>query len=185
MLRFLIVLVILAIAYPSYAEEVCGPQNYDSRTAPNFDCPGPDESTLSLSLDAPRSIPVYPGYVILAATGEEVATITWEGAIVHRNRLIETGLRVKAVRRLRWADRLRLTDTCEIRLRYANDLNNTRIELLQERVDDYQAHASAARERVSSAESWWRAPALWFAVGFVSAGAVVALTAYGLSAAGD
>jgi len=191
MARFLLVAVsVLTVLTPvsvraeTAPDAPCGPQDYDGEAPPDFGCPGPEEAALSVNLSPPRSVAVRPGWTILRDDGEIIVTLAWEGAVVHRDRLIEMGLRTKAVRRLRWADRLRLRQEYDIRLQHQQEMTEARIELIEEQRDAYQEMADQAREQVRRSNAWWRSPALWFAIGVISAGALVALSAWGLSAAG-
>jgi hypothetical protein len=99
--------------------------------------------------------------------------------------MIELGLRLHASRRLRWADRLRLHSEYEIRLQHQAEVAEARVELITEQRDVYQERARRSEERTQNAYSWYRSPAFWFAVGIITAGVLVALAAWGLSAAGD
>lgn len=174
-MRALVLALIILWPSMSLAEQHCGPQDYDSEEQPNFDCPGPGELELRVDLGPPASVPVHQGEEVVAP---------WDGALVHRDRLLEVGLSLRAVRRLRWADRLRLAEEYEIRLLYEQRLATARLQFAQQQRDAYQDRATAAERRAQSAQAWWRSPALWFAIGVVVAGALVALTAYGLSAVG-
>jgi len=61
------------------------------------------------------------------------------------------------------------------------------VELAVQARDAFQGVVEAAEQRAQDAEAernaWYRHPALWFAVGVVVTGAVVAITAYALNAA--
>lgn len=174
-MRYLIMTLVLLWPSVATAEQHCGPQNYDSDEQPNFDCPGPGELELRVDLHPPASVPVHQGEEVVAQ---------WDGALVHRDRLLEVGLSLKAVRRLRWLDRLRLTEEFEIRIHYEEQVAEARLRFAEEQRDVYRERATAAESRARSAEAWWRSPALWFAVGIIVAGALTAVTAYGLSAVG-
>lgn len=162
----------------------CGPQDYDGEAPPDFTCPGPEEAALSVDLDAPRSVSVRVGFKILDEEGQELLTLAWEGAVVHRNRMVEVGMRTHAVRRLRWADRLRLRREYNIRLQHQSDVAHARLDLIEEQRNAYREQARQANRRANTAHAWWRSPALWFAIGVIVAGVLVALTAYGLSSVG-
>lgn len=79
-------------------------------------------------------------------------------------------------------DRLSLSDARDALLRRAKDLA---VEESAEARGALEAAVRRAREAEEALGAWYRAPLLWFVVGVVVAGAVVALTAYGLSAAGS
>jgi len=170
-------IVILVVLWPMVvtAEQHCDPQNYDSQEQPDFDCMGPGEADLRVDLSPPPSVPVHQGVEIAAP---------WDGALVHRDRMLEIGLALKAVRRLRWLDRLRLAEEYQIRREAEQRIAEARLEFAEQQRDVYRDRATAAERRAQSAHSWWRSPALWFTIGIVTAGVLVALTAYGLSAVG-
>lgn len=167
--------VALILLYPSqgWTEQHCGPQDYDSADAPDFDCPSPGERDLTPRLNPPASVPVHQGQEVVAE---------WDGALVHRDTLLEVGLALKATRRLRWLDRLRIHEEYAIRVRYLEQIAGARQTFAEEQREAYEQRALAAERRAASSQAWWRSPALWFAIGVITAGALVALTAYGLSA---
>lgn len=159
----------------------CGPQDYDAEEPPDFTCPGPEERDLRPELQPPDAVPVRQGWVVVDGEGEPRLTAAWDGALVHRDRLIESGLWLFTVRRLRWADRLRLRREYDIRLQHAEDMAQARLDHMEAQRDAYVERWRASEQRVRSAQAWWRHPVLWFAVGVVVTGGLVALTAYGLT----
>lgn len=159
----------------------CGPQDYDSDEPPDFTCPGPEERDLRPELHPPEAVPVYRGWAVVDEDGEPRLTVAWDGALVHRDRLIEAGLWLHTVRRLRWADHLRLRREYDIRIQHAEAMAQARLDHMEAQRDAYQERWQASEQRVQSAQAWWRHPALWFTVGMITAGGLVALTAWGLT----
>lgn len=166
----------------AYAE--CGPQNYDTRDAPDFNCPGPMELELGPDLDPPPVIPVTAGSQVKAP---------WEGALVHRDRMIELGSKLTLVRRLRWADRLQLRDEFAVVARHDQEVAEARRLFAEERAVSYRDQLertrtdaeqalAAARSETGRAQAWYRS--VWFGLilGFFSASALVALAAYVVTA---
>lgn len=164
----LIPLSLLLIAGKAEGQD-CDRQDYDSTKAPDFNCPGPEEESLVPPLSPPKAVPVHQGEGVVA---------DWDGALVHRDRLILLGLKLSAVRRLRWADRLRVTKRCDIELEYLREQNEIREELFEQQNEAQRERALAAERRVRSAEAWYRS--WWFGaiLGFTGAAALVALAAY-------
>lgn len=172
----LTVMFVMLLPSRSLAEgEPCQPQDYDSINQPRFDCPGPGELELRVDLDAPASVAVREGQEVVAP---------WDGALVHRHRLVEVGLSLQAVRRLRWLDRLRLGEECQVSLEHSQEVAMARLEYMEAQRDGYQEQVAAEQARTHSAQAWFRS--WWFGVvvGVVSTAALVALTAYALSAVG-
>lgn len=165
MKHLLATVLLLIIVYPSSALcQYCGPQEYDSKAAPDFDCPGPEEEALTPDIDLPPSSPVRQG---------ETVEAPWDGALVHRDRLIQLGLRLKAVRRLRWADRLRLAERYQLELEHVENTRRIAQELLDAQVATLRQRAAAAERRASSSSVWYRS--IWFGLllGIISSAVLV------------
>lgn len=172
-MKYLAPILILLAPMAAAAQTICPPQDYDSETEPNFDCPSPSEESMIPRLSPPPSIPVEVGDVVEAQ---------WEGAVVHRDRLVRMGLTITALRRLRWADRLRLRAEFQIRLEHQDEVCDANLEHAQAETEVYQEALQLANERVESSQAWYRSWWFGFTLGVVAAGALVALTAYALSA---
>lgn len=161
---------LLVTLYPSQGlAQICGPQDYDSEQAPNFDCPSPEEEALVPRLQPPPSVPVPQG---------ETVTAEWAGVLVHRDRLILNGLKISALRRLRWVDRLHLAGRYQIEIEHARATGAIRETLLEERVDYYQGRATTAERATRHASAWYRSFGFGLVIGFVAAGLLVALSVY-------
>lgn len=172
--RSLIALLILLLL-PSNVwgeDAICPTQDYTSETPPNFGCPGPGEETIVPDLDPPLSIPVHEGMALVAE---------WDGALVHRGRLVEVGLTIEGLRRLRWADQLLLRRQYDIQAHHIEEIAQAQQAFLEAQRDSYREWYEEAMKSVRNANAWWRSPALWFGVGMVVTGAVAALAVWGLS----
>lgn len=169
-------LLVLLFPFATRGETHCGPQDYDAHSEPDFNCPGPGERELRQDLDPPDSIPV--------STGQRVVS-EWDGALVHRDRLSEIGFAVKAVRRLRWADRLRLREEYDVQRQYHQQIAEAQSRFLEQQRDAYQERWRAAEERSASAYTWWRSPALWVTVGAVVAVGLILASGWALGEVGS
>ncbi len=174
-MKRLTTVVLLVALYPSQGltQTVCGPQDYDSKQAPDFDCPSPEEEALIPRLNPPPSIPVHQGKVVEAP---------WDGALVHRDRLVEYGLKLKALRRLRWADRLYIAERYRIEIEHVRETATIREGLLEEQAEYYSEQALAAERRARSATAWYRSWWFGFLSGTLVSAALVALAAYVVTA---
>ena len=168
-MRAFIVILFVFVSSQTAIAEVCGAQNYDGEDMPDFDCPSPDEEAFVPDLTPPPSVPVEAGAYV---------RVEWEGALVHRDRLIEVGLRLSAVRRLRWADRLRLRAEYDIRAQYAEEVCDARILHARAVSDEYQSSLNQANDRISSSQAWYRSFSFGFVIGFIASGLLVALSIY-------
>lgn len=156
-------------------QQVCSPQDYGSEDQPDFDCRSPGEEEMVPDLRPHSSIPVPAG---------RSHTAQWDGAFVDSERLVELGMRIKALRRLRWADRLRMRNQFEVELQHARALAQARLDYATAQRDAYRQQLATANERISDSRPWWRSPTLWLAVGVIVTSGLVAVAAYGLSAVG-
>jgi len=162
--------VLLLLALPRVVSaQTCVRQSYESAEPPDMDCPGPGEDVLVPELELPASLPVRRGETVLAP---------WDGALVHRDRLVYLGLRIRALRRLRWLDTLRLTERCTIVSEHQEEVAQIREELLRAQAEDAERRAATAEQRSEGAEAWYRS--VWFGIvlGAVGAGLLVVLAAY-------
>ena len=165
---FIVTLCIFLLPAFVHCEE-CILQDYDGEEAPDFDCPSPGEELISPDLNPPPAIPVREGQAVISE---------WEGALVPRERLIAIGLKLKAIRRLRWLDRLRLRHEFEIELQYLEEVAEARQALLDAEVRHYRERMNMSENRVNSAEKWYRS--IWFGViiGLLLSGVLVGLSVY-------
>lgn len=170
-MRLLLAAAFLITIYPAQglAQTVCGPQDYDSEQAPNFECPSPEEEALVPRLHPPSSLPVRQG---------DTLTAPWDGVFVHRDRLILNGLKVTALRRLRWADRLHIAERYRVELEHARATGTIREELLEEQAEFRQERALAAERSARRANVWYRSWWFGFLLGTLTSTALVALAAY-------
>jgi len=162
-------LILILLFLPQTASGECARQDYDSKQAPDFDCPGPEEEVLTPDLQAPPSIPVHQ---------DEEVVPQWDGALVHRDRLVLIGLKLRAVRQIRWVERLRLSELHQIELAYVREQNAIREELLERQAVAARERALAAESRTDRAQAWYRS--VWFGLilGFTAAAALVVAAAY-------
>jgi len=169
-----VLLAVLALLYPGHVwAESCTPQDYTSTTAPNFECPSPEEEALTPNLSPPPAIPVHTG---------ECSPAPWDGALVHRDRLVLLGLKLQAVRRLRWSDTLRFRALYTVELNHARREEELVTRALEEQVVTYRERALQAEQRTGNATAWYRSWWFGFVLGVVSAGGLVALAAYVVTA---
>jgi tetrahydromethanopterin S-methyltransferase subunit B len=147
-------LIVILLWSSAVRGEECATQNYDSDQEPNFECVGPGEQLFSAQSTPPNSIPVREGQSIVAP---------WEGALVHRDRLINFGLKIMALRRLRWLDRLRLREQNLIEINYRERLAENSNGFNEQLI----ATCNQTVERVSAwYKSFWFGLTLGLIVGF-------------------
>ena len=164
--RFAAFLLISLFTFPVYGE--CERQNYDSDEPPDFSCPSPDEDVLVPDFDLPASIPVEEGQSVLAP---------WPAALVARERLVYLGLRIRALRRLRWLDRQVARQRLEIETRYQRDVAQATISAEREQIASLRQYIERLEQSLSAETAWYRSTWFGLVLGIVISGALVAITA--------
>lgn len=162
----LIVAIVLTIPRCTWGQ--CGPQNYDQDVPPDFSCPSPEEEQLVPRLNLPRSLAVEEG---------ETVEAPFDGALVARERLELMGLRLKAVRRLRWLDRRQSRLRVDIEQTAVQRVHSAQMVQMTNHRDHYQALAESAQGRDKWYSSYW----FGFLCGAVVAVGLVALSVYALA----
>lgn len=95
--------------------------------------------------------------------------------------MVYLGLRISAIRRLRWLDGLEAQEQQEIEVEYVRQTLTARLDLATAQRDALQVQLDRANTEIRNAARWWRAPAFWFMVGVVTTGVVVGLAVWGFS----
>lgn len=157
-------ILILTLLTPRIAwGQECVSQNYDAEETPDFTCPSPGEDMLTPRLNLLPSIAVERG---------ETLDMPFDGAVVSRERLEVMGLRLVAVRRLRWLDRRELLQRATIEQTALERIH----EAERQSLIAYRDHYRGLLDQRQAENAWYRS--FWF--GFVT-GAVVALVLGGLA----
>jgi hypothetical protein len=105
---------------------------------------GPGEQLFNNPVNPPNSVPLEKGQSIIAP---------WDGAIVHRDRLINFGLKIIALRRLRWLDRLRFRELSTIESNYRNSL-------VENTAHFNEQLATVCNQNLMNSTAWYRS--WWF-----------------------
>jgi hypothetical protein len=147
----------------------CVVQNYgDPKKTPNWDCPSPGEDSLVPRLQLRTSVSL-----------KAESKAPWAGVLMDKDRVLTLGLRIKALRRLRWMDQTRFAEIIAVNKEYDESIKKVEIKLALSQRDSYKSQTTALAKEVESLRAWWRHPAFWFAMGMVVTAA--SATALGLT----
>jgi hypothetical protein len=178
--RVFVAIVLMALvptrAYSAKEEESCGPQDYNSDELPNFECVSPGENELVPTINAPPIVQVNEGEQIIPE---------WDGALIHKDKIIEIGLRIVRLRFLRWMDGFRLRTGYKVDSEYEEEEQSIQLELVTAQKDAWKAVAEEAQAEIARSNAWWRKPVVWAVIGAVIAGGVAAITYYFVTMFGD
>ena len=163
-------LIILLCAAPSWAQTPCAKQIYtDQKSEPDYNCPSPGEDSLVPRLQLKTSVEL-----------DVKKPAPWPGILLDKNRVMTLGLRIKALRRIRWQETLGWQDRLENEKQFQVAMFQATLTLRTSQRDNYKDQAQALQEEVTRLNKWYRSPTFWFATGFVVACAGATALAFGL-----
>jgi hypothetical protein len=158
-MRWVLVFIILLSAPAARGQ--CTKQVYsDPLIQPDFTCPSPGEDDLIPKLELRPSVGLEP-----------TQPAPWAGILMDRDRVFQLGLRIQALRRLRWNDNVGCAERLVAEIDYISQTKQATLNLCIAQRDNYKKQAETAQKEVIKAHKWYRSPALWFTAGFVIAAA--------------
>jgi hypothetical protein len=169
-MRVVIVLLVMLCPTWAVAADNCTKQIYTNpKVEPNYDCPGPGEDALVPRLQLKTSVEL-----------KLKQPAPWEGVLMGRNRVLTLGLRIKALRRIRWQETTGFKEQMEAEKKLDASMYQATINLRTSQRDNYKQQVVEQRKEIERLNKWYRSPTLWFAVGFVTAAAGATALAFGL-----
>lgn len=165
-----IVVLIIGLCDVSWAKEPCTVQNYaDLGKEPRFDCPGPVENVLVPSVSFRPSVGVKAGKSIKP---------DYDSILMDKVKVVQLGLRIQALRKLRWVERHKDDKRWEIERSYLSDIHKAKAGLLQHQVDNWKDQAKRAREERDEARAWYRRFSTGLVAGIVVTAAATVAVAF-------
>jgi len=153
--KHLVVLVGFLISTTARAD--CPMQVYgDPAKEPNYDCPSPNEDVLVPDIQALPSVELKKG-----------EASPREGILLDRNRVLGLGLRIKALRRLRWMETTSSAKQLQAETAYQQKVAKAKEDLLGSQVESYKKQLLDARADLASAQKWYRSWTFGVVVGIV------------------
>jgi len=169
---------ILGLCAPSWAAQPCTTQNYSNPdVTPNWGCPGPDESILVPDINFNPSIGLKVGSVVKGAISGDI-TLSYPAVLMDKDRVIQLGLKIQGLRRLRWLERHKAGDVVQIEKRYMFDRLSAQLTLEKSRVKEAVEQRNDARKERDKANRWYRSWTCGMVVGIVVTTAAVIGVAY-------
>lgn len=168
-MRTAIILAILAAWVPAWAQEKpCTTQNYaDPKNTPDWTCPGPDEGILVPDMPSRASVGLDAG-ASYRKSGEAEVKLSYPAVLMDKEKVVQLGLRIQGLRRLRWLERHKAADTTEIEKKYMADRLTAQLKLEQSRVQVAAQQRDEARKERDSAKKWYRSWTFGLIVGIVT-----------------
>jgi hypothetical protein len=166
-MRLLIILLLLTST--AYALD-CPRQQYDDpKKQPDYSCPSPGEDSLVPRLQLKASVDL-----------KKSVKTPWAGILMDNNRVLQLGLRIKALRRIRWNETTANLERRKIEQEYL--LSNHKLEktFIVKQRDNWKEQALAAHKELESGRKWYNSRSFWFATGVVVTAAAATALAFGL-----
>lgn len=169
-MRAILLISLLLSPVRVWAADPCVKQLYnDPKVEPDYDCPSPHEDSLVPRLELKASVHLKV---------KEPAP--WEGILMDKERVIVLGLRVKALRRLRWQDMRTAEGKLLNEITFAKSSAKADLDLARSQRDNYKTQNTEMAKEIVRLNRWYRSPTFWFATGFVVAAAGATALAFGL-----
>ena len=135
-MKTLVILALLGLTAPSWAQQPpCTTQDYsDPAKAPDWTCPGPDEGILVPDMSFRPSVGLDAGAAYQRSDQTGLVKLTYPAVLMDKDKVLQLGLRIQALRRLRWLERHKMKDVVEVERRYMSDRLTAQLKLDQSRV---------------------------------------------------
>lgn len=168
-MKWLVLTLALLIPRPALAAD-CTAQDYTKASPPpNFDCPSPLEETL-----VPRPEHGLKDSIKLLTT----KPAPWDGILMDSDRVIQLGLRITALRRLRWMDTLNSADRLKAEVKLAEDTKKADITLLTSQRENYKTQLQETQKELEKEKKWYLSWTFGLIVGVVVTSAAAVTLAY-------
>lgn len=170
----------LLVCGPSWAQSgPCTEQDYSSpKKAPNWRCPGPDESILVPDLKFRPSLGLETGSLVTKKGAKKPFRLDYSAVLLDQNKVLQLGLRIQGLRRLRWLERHRAAEAVKIERKYMADRLTAQLKLEQSRVKVAVQQRDQARKERDRARAWYRSWTFGLIVGVVTTAATVIAVGY-------
>lgn len=171
MRKLVILIAVLTQLWPTvvFAAD-CPRQDYSNpKTEPDYNCPGPEEETMVPPLQMSDSLELLKG-----------KTAPWDGVLMDKNRVLFLGLRVKALRRIRYIERQSFAQKIEAESTFLKASAKADLDLRTSQRDSYKEQLVQAQKDLAKAHAWYRSWTFGMVLGIVVTAAGATALAYSL-----
>ncbi len=156
------VVILFLAAYSAHATELCIQQDYSNPDkAPNWECPGPEESIVLPDIKFMPSVGLKAGSSYIPNTSNDSIILNYDSVIMDINKVLQLGLRIKGLRRLRWIDRHKNAELNEIERNFIKTQMQVKLDLAMTQAKIY-------KEQRDRANRWYHSWSFGFASGIAS-----------------
>ena len=169
-MRKLALAVVLLQVWSGLAFAECPRQDYNNpKVEPDYNCPGPEEETLVPQLQMTDSMELLKG-----------KPAPWDGILMDKNRVLTLGLKVKALRRIRYIERQNFAQKIEAEATFLRATAKADLDLRTSQRDSYKEQLVQAQKDLAKAQAWYRSWSFGLVLGIVVTTAGATALALGL-----
>lgn len=175
-----VILALLGLWAPAWAQpQPCTTEDYSNPSKqPDWACPGPDEGILVPDATFKPSVGLDAGSQVTKKGDQKGVLLDYPAVLMDKEKVVQLGLRIQALRRLRWLERHKAKDLVEIERKYMSDRLTAQLKLEQSRVKEAVLQRDDARKERDSAKKWYRSWTFGLVVGVVTTTAATIAIAY-------
>lgn len=179
-MKTLVILALLGLCAPAWAQQPpCTTQDYSNPAkTPDWTCPGPDEGILVPELTFKPSLGLEPGSSVILKGSQKGVLLDYPAVVLDKDKVLQLGLRIQGLRRLRWLERHKAVETTKIERTYMSERLTAQLKLEQSRVKEAVQQRDQARKERDSARAWYRSWTFGLVVGVVTTTAATIAIAY-------
>ena len=178
-MKSVLMMLSLLLAVPAAAAEPCVQQDYgDAKKAPRWDCPGPDEGVLLPDIKFKPSVGLDAGASYRKTDQTGMIKLDYPVVLMDKDKVIQLGLRIQGLRRLRWLDLHKGEQVVEIEKKYVGQTLQAKVDLEKSRVKALTSQRDDARRQRDEAKKWYRSWTFGLIVGIVVTSAAAGTIAY-------
>jgi len=168
-MRWLLVVALLALPAPLRAQNPqCLAQDYsDPKKEPSYACPGPGEDALVPRLNPKDSVALKLG-----------VPAPWEGILLDKDRVLELGLRITALRRIRWMETTSAGEKLASEVKFTTQSLRADLDLRTSQRESYKKQVTQLQTELSKERAWYRSWTFGAVVGVVVTTVAVVAVAY-------
>lgn len=149
-------------------DTICTAQDYsDSEREPNWECPSPGEESLVPKGPFHPSFGIEDGAHITTADGNQGFILSYDAVVIDTQKVTQLGMRIQALRKLRWLDIHKARERLNIDRAYAEKQLQIRLELTEAREKALRGDLKETRQQLNDAKKWYRSWTCGVVVGVV------------------
>ena len=165
-MRTLLLVLCLSLLPANVFAQTCLAQDYAGNKEPDWECQAPGEDALVPRLQLTK----------MSKDLKLDEKAPFAGILMEPDRVIQIGIRVKALRKLLWMEMQKGWSTLEIEKKYLLDSSKAEANLLLAQRDSYKEQATQLRDDLIAEKKWYKSWSFGLVLGIVAtAGATTAL----------